>query len=125
MFACNGIAFMRSVLLAISLALPLPALATDWAPNMDISMPTLDDAFAIRRCGSNNTLKPQRVCYQQVVSRTFTPEVLFSPFTITRERTRDLNCRVFGRLPANPSLAQQVASTYCPDTTLLPAPFLR
>ena len=120
---------MRSVLLAITLAMPVPALAKDWAPEMDVSMPTLEDAFAIRECKdyfangpTTREVKVKNVCYQEIVSRTFDIKRLDRAFTVTRERTRQLKCN---RPYVGSSLRAQVGAKYCPDTTLLPAPFLR
>ncbi len=113
---------MRSALLAIALLAPLPAMA-------DTYMPSLDDAFAIRECKdyfvdgpTTMEVKVKNVCYQRILSKTFTPDKIDQTFTITRERTRRLKC---SRPYVGSSLRASVGARYCPDTTLLPAPFLR
>jgi hypothetical protein len=123
---------MKKVFSALAAAVTFgatPAIATDWAPNMDAYMPTQGDAWAIRRCEdfgpSTREVKTGFICFQQEFQKTFDFEKLpiIPPFTVTRERTRRINCDYADRYR---NTAGEVAKTYCPTvSSLAPAPFLR
>lgn len=120
---------MRSALLAVALLAPIPALADG-----DTSMPSLGEAWAIRECKdyfvngpTTMEVKSKNICYQEIVSKTFVPEAPIPPFSVTKEITRRIDCADYqvSTLPTNVPLDQQIAGTYCGDSTLEPAPFLR
>jgi hypothetical protein len=127
---------MRSALLALALLAPLPVMAdghqTDWAPDLDISMPTLDDAVAIRRhfrSTKTREAQPYQVAYGKDVTFTIDLGRLSQPFFVTRHVTKVLNCDDYiGKpttLPTDVPLDQKIAATYCGSPTLERAPFLR
>tara|TARA_S200002703_G_C3750162_1_gene230786 strand:+ start:202 stop:564 length:363 start_codon:yes stop_codon:yes gene_type:complete len=120
---------MKSLAAVLLLAAATPAVARDWAPNMNASMPTEGDAWAIRRCEdygpTTMDVKAGFICFQQEFQKTFDLERFpaIPPFTVTRERTRRINCEYASSYR---NTAGDVARKYCPQVTVLPpAPFLR
>jgi len=120
---------MRRLFLSLLVLGATPAVAKDWAPNMDASMPTEGDAWAIRRCEDYGPttleVKYGQICFQEEVSKTFDFErfPVVPPFTVTRERTVQIDC---GEPTQYGGTAGAVASKYCPTVqSLAPAPFLR
>lgn len=119
---------MRRFFLALLILGATPAVAKDWAPNMDASMPEQGDAWAIRECQdygpSTMEVKAKNICYQTYVSKTFDFERFptIPPFTVTRERTIRIDC---GDALQYGGTAGDVAANYCSDSSLKLAPFLR
>jgi len=120
--------FMRRLLLSLLILGATPAVAKDWAPKLDASMPTQGDAWAIRECKdfgpSTMEVKAMNICYQENVQKTFDFERFptIPPFTVTRERTFRIDC---GEPTQYGGTAGEVAANYCGDRTLKAAPFLR
>lgn len=120
---------MRPFAAVLLLSVASPAVAKDWAPNMDASMPVEGDAWAIRRCEdygpSTMEVKYGQICFQQEFQKTFDFERLpvIPPFTVTRERTRQIDCEYANSYR---NTAGDVARKYCPQvSSLKEAPFLR
>lgn len=120
---------MRRLFLALLVLGTAPAAAKDWAPNLDASMPAEGEAWAIRRCEdfgpTTMDVKAGFICFQQEFQKTFDLErfPVIPPFTVTRERTRRINCDYADRYR---NTAGAVAKKYCPTVQILPrAPFLR